>query len=450
MNLTRHLRTLPAANAFYGVAEYVSLPLLMVCTAPFLLHRLGTEQYAIWILATATVTGGTLLSTGFGDAAVKYISAARGRNDDIGVQHILRTLLTLNLLFAAIIALLLWSATPFLASHLPHLGESLRASYRQSLALAAVLLVVKSAESVFICTQRAFERYGPATGIAIAARTATIAAAVLLAARFRGVVAILWATLSIALVGLALQAGVVWRDLPVTRLMPGWNRATAQELFGFGCFSWLQGLIALFSGQADRIVVGYILGTQALAYYSIAVQVSLPIHGIAAAGLQALFPYLGARLGSTSLADARKTFAAAFSANVLLVAALAAPVTFGSRFILRHWMGQDFADHAALTLTVTACSFALLGLNVTGHYFLMAFGQVRLLTLVNLAGAAAMFAGIALLTPRYGVLGAACGRLVYGPVTWIAYLSLHKALSEPAGSSANASTMLRIKPCEDI
>jgi O-antigen/teichoic acid export membrane protein len=447
VSLRAHLRKLPTANALFGVAEYVSIPVLMVCSAPFLLHRLGAEQYAIWVLATATVTGGTLLSTGFGDAAVKYVSAARGRRDDARVEQILRTLLSFNLLLGGLIALLVWCAAPFLARHLPHLSESLQGSYRQVLGLAAVLLTVKSVESVFICAQRAYERYGPTTGITIATRAATIGAAVVLAAQSGGVVAIMWATLAIAVVGLGLQMGAVWSDLPVENLLPGWDRAVIAELFGFGCFSWLQGLVALFSSQADRLIVGYMLGAAALSYYSICVQIALPIHGIAAAGLQVLFPYLGARLESTSRAEARKSFVTAFGANAGLVLALALPVALGSRILLRHWIGQDFADHAAVTLTVTACSFALLGLNVTGHYFLMALGRVRLLALVNLAGAVCMFAGIAVLAPRYGVLGAACGRLIYGPITWISYRALYRALREPADAPAQAAGMLRA--CED-
>jgi O-antigen/teichoic acid export membrane protein len=442
MTLAARPRRAHISNATYGIAEYVSLPALMLCSAPLLLHRLGVEQYAIWLLASAAVTGGVLLSAGFGDAAVKYISACRGSNDEAGVERIIRTLLAINLTLGTAIAALLWLLTPLMVGHLPHLNPALRVSYQRALDIGCVLLVVKAVESVFLCTQRAYERYGVAARFTIATRIATIGAAVVIAALGRGTVTIMLATLLVSLISLFMQMHTVWRHLALGSLWPVWSRASGAELFSFGCFSWLQGLVGLLTGQADRFLVGYLLGTHALAYYSICVQVALPIHGIAAAGLQILFPYLAARLGVLSIAAMRQKFAAALAANVVIVAVLAAPVIFGSHYILRVWLGEDFAAHASVALSVTACSFALLGLDVTGFYVLMALGRVKLLALVNMAGAIAMLAAIAILAPRFGIVGAAVGRLVFGPITWIIYRPLLKALRLPKTTAGEAPAML--------
>ena len=438
MTLAARLRSAHVSNATYSIVEYVSLPALMLCSAPLLLHRLGVEQYAIWLLASAAVTGGMLLSAGFGDAAVKYISTCRGSNDEAGVERIIRTLLAINLTLGTAIAGLLWLLTPLMVAHLPHLNPALRLSYQRALGIGCILLVVKAVESVFLCTQRAYERYDVAARFTIATRIATIGAAVVIAALGRGTVAIMLATLLLSLISLGLQMHTVRRHLALASLWPAWNRASGAELFSFGCFSWLQGVVGLLTGQADRFLVGYLLGTHALAYYSICVQVALPIHGIAAAGLQILFPYLAARLGVLSVVAMRRKFATAFAANIAIVAILAAPVIFGSRYILRLWLGEDFATHASVALTITACSFALLGLNVTGYYVLMALGRIKLIAFVNMAAAVAMLAAIAILAPHYGVVGAAAGRLVYGPITWITYRALYNALritrNVPGGS----------------
>ena len=159
MTIAARLRSAHVSNATYGIAEYISLPALMLCSAPLLLHRLGVEQYAIWLLASAAVTGGMLLSAGFGDAAVKYISACRGNNDEAGVERIVRTLFAINLTLGVAVAMLLWLLTPLLVAHLPHLSAGLRISYQRALDIGCILLVVKVVESVFLCTQRAYERY---------------------------------------------------------------------------------------------------------------------------------------------------------------------------------------------------------------------------------------------------------------------------------------------------
>ena len=72
-------------------------------------------------------------------------------------------------------------------------------------------------------------------------------------------------------------------------------------------------------------------------------------------------------------------------------------------------------------LAPIAWSFALLGLNVTGYYTLLAFGRVRTVTWLNLAGGAAMLLVMAFLTPRAGIRGIAIARLVYGQITLFMY-----------------------------
>ena len=346
MTFTSKLRSAHVSNATYGIAEYISLPILMLCSAPFLLHHLGVEQYAIWLLASAAVTGGMLLSAGFGDAAVKYISACRGRNQEAGVERIIRTLFAINLTLGTAVATLLWLFTPLLVAHLPHVTADLRVSYQRALSIGCVLLLVKVVESVFLCTQRAHERFDIAARFTIITRIVSIGAAVVIAAMGRGTVTIMLVTLFVSVVSLGAQMFALWRRLALRSLMPSWDRATIKELFSFGCFSWLQGIVGLLTGQADRFLVGYLLGTHALTYYSISVQVAAPIHGIASAGLQILFPYIAARLGLLSITAMRRKFATAFAANVAMVAVLAAPVIFGGHLILRLWLGEDFATHA--------------------------------------------------------------------------------------------------------
>ncbi|HZL25135.1 MAG TPA: oligosaccharide flippase family protein [Acidobacteriaceae bacterium] len=442
MTLSVRLRSVHVSNATYGIAEYISLPILMLCSAPFLLHRLGVEQYAIWLLASAAVTGGMLLSAGFGDAAVKYISACRGRNRQTGVERIIRTLFAINLTLGTAVAALLWLFTPLLVAHLPHVTADLRVSYQRALSIGCVLLLVRVVESVFLCTQRAYERFDIAARFTVAARIAIIGSAVVIAATGRGTVTIMVVTLLVSLLSLAAQMVILWRGLALRSLLPSWDRATIKELFSFGCFSWLQGIVGLLTGQADRFLVGYLLGTHALTYYSISVQAAAPIHGIASAGLQIIFPYIAARLGILSVAAMRRKFAAAFAANVAVVALLAAPVIFGSHPILRLWLGEDFAAHATTALTVTACAFALVGLNVTGSYVLMGVGRMKVLALTNLGGAAVMLAAIAVLAPRFGIVGAASGRIVYGLVALLIYRPLHNALRTAQAGAGKASAML--------
>ncbi len=81
-----------------------------------------------------------------------------------------------------------------------------------------------------------------------------------------------------------------------------------------------------------------------------------------------------------------------------------------------------------MVLSLIALSFGFLSLNVTAHYALLALTQVRLVALLNLAGGAAMLIAMFLLAPRFGLVGAATGRLLFGPITLLMYRRLYRLL----------------------
>src|SRR5450631_3446499 len=107
-----------AGNALYCIAEYIAQPLSMLVAAPFLVHKLGLPQYGIWMLASAILGSMGILSTGFGDATVKYVSAYRGQNNHAGVERTIRATLTINALLGAFFGLLVWVTAPYAVDHL--------------------------------------------------------------------------------------------------------------------------------------------------------------------------------------------------------------------------------------------------------------------------------------------------------------------------------------------
>jgi len=53
-----------------------------------------------------------------------------------------------------------------------------------------------------------------------------------------------------------------------------------------------------------------------------------------------------------------------------------------------------------------------------------------------------MLAVMALLIPRWGMPGAAAGRLIYGPITWITYVALYKLVwSNPSAPKPQIDTV---------
>ena len=88
---------LGASNSAYSIVEYVAQPEAMLLAAPFLVGRLGLSQYGVWMLVSAILGSVGILSTGFGDATVKYVSTYLALDDFAGIERTIRATLTINI-----------------------------------------------------------------------------------------------------------------------------------------------------------------------------------------------------------------------------------------------------------------------------------------------------------------------------------------------------------------
>ena len=185
-------------NGAFGVADYLAQPLAMLIAAPLLIRSLGISQYGVWMLASAVVGTGNILAAGFGDAAVKHLSECRSRNDREGMQQVMGSVLTINLLLGSLIASTLWVLAPR-AVHVMKIDAGLRSVAVDAFRIGAAILIARSMESIFVGVLRAFEKYRAAVQITSVIRLMTIAIAVALAINTRSIVMIMAATLLIRL-----------------------------------------------------------------------------------------------------------------------------------------------------------------------------------------------------------------------------------------------------------
>jgi O-antigen/teichoic acid export membrane protein len=436
------------SNAAYGVFDYAAHPIGMLLVAPVLLHHLGLAQYGVWVVATAAVSAGSIIASGFGDANIQYIASLRSRGDIAGVQRTVRSTMGINLLLGVALALAVWGLSSPLARHIASTNGQLQLASLWALRIASLLMLVRAVESVCISTQRAFERYGSAVRISIVARLLTLVAAVLLAYCGFGVISIMIATAVLLVGGTVVQLAKLKQHLNIDSLIPSFDRTATAALFGFGIFSWLQAVSGVIFSQSDRLILGASLGATSVTAYALCVQMAQPIYGIAASGLHFLFPYLSGLQTSTPLPLLKKTIFVAFAINLLLVSIETSAALLLGRPVLRIWVGEEIAQSASVVLAPIIWSFALLGLNVTGYYTMLALGYVRVVTWLSLAGGVAMLLMMALLLPRMGIQGIAIARLFYGLSAMFIYLPLVRLFRDKRSERLSTSGTYPI--CEDI
>jgi O-antigen/teichoic acid export membrane protein len=418
-------------NATYGVLEYAAYPIGMLMVAPIILRNMGAAQYGIWAVVTASVSMGSIIASGLGDANIQHVASQRGLGQQDALLRTVRCMIGINLVLGTVLALLAWMLAPFVAVHLVPTSGALQQDCLWSLRIASILLWLRTMESVCISTQRAFERYGAAVRVSIVARLLSLAAAAALTFLLHSVASIVAAAALINLLGTGLQFSDLRRLLQAKSLAPAIDGHAMRALLGFGAFSWLQAVSFVIFSQADRLFLGVSLGAVTVAAYALCTQLAQPIYGFAASGLHFLFPHLAERRASRAASRVRKTILIAFACNLLFVAVATATLLLFGQDILRLWAGADIARSSAAIFPIIVWSSTLLALNVTGTYALFAFGCIRIVTWLNLAAGGIMLLLMAYLLPRFGAYGMALARLCYGAITLLIYLPLVRQLREP-------------------
>jgi O-antigen/teichoic acid export membrane protein len=434
--MKRHL-----TNAGYCVLDYISYPLGMLLVAPIVLHKLGAAEYGLWMISTAVISAGGIVASGFCDACIQRVAYLRGADQLDLVPDAVRSMLGINLAMGALLALCVWIAAPFAASHVAVSGLTSRLECLVALRIASVAILVRAVESVAVSAQRAFEQYRGTVEVSTVMRIVTLAAAAVLAMIGKGTISILLATCAFLILAAVAQFRGLRRLMAGASFWPRFHAAEARLLFRQGFFVWMQALGGVVFGQLDRILLGISLGALAVTPYSLCVQFAHPIFGLSASGFNFLFPYLSSRAGATQREGMKRAVLKAFACNLLIVACGAALLLlFGDRLI-RIWAGPAVAESARSILPPIVVGTALMGLSVTGTYTLQALGEFRSVAFISLAGRSAMLLLMIWMLRRHGLQGLALSRLFYGAVALVVYLPLLKKLRSAKPATRRVSPL---------
>ena len=411
-------------NVAYSVLDYASYPVGMLLAAPIVLHRIGASEYGLWMIATAVISAGGIIASGFCDANIQRVAHLRGAGETDLIPHTVRSMLGINLVLGFALAAGAWIASPYAAPHIAVPHQTSPGECLISLRIASALILVRSIETVSVSTQRAFEQYRGTVQISAAVRLLTLASAAVLALLGHGTVSFLIATAVFLTLGAYMQFRQLRRFLGAVPLWPLFQSRELRVLLGLGVFVWLQAVGVVVFGQFDRILLGVSMGALAVAPYSLCVQFAQPIFGLTASGLNFLFPYLSGRAATISSDRLKRTLLKAFACNLLLVACGAGTLLLTGNRLLRLWAGPAVAQSAATILVPIVLGSALMGLSVTGTYAMQALGRFRTVAIISLASRAAMLLLMIELLRHMGLQGLALARLCYGSVALLVYLPL--------------------------
>lgn len=402
-----------AKSSGWGVSEYAAYPALMFAATPLFLYYLGSVQYGQWMFVLALNGAGLIGSMGMGPAVTKHLSAARGSGDLQLALRLAGTALLLTLASSLALSGLIVIIAVALGDSL--FGKLGGPSDVILLAVtAAILIALEQLDGVYSGIMRAFERFDLAARIEIIAKFGIVAGMAILSVATGKLGPVIIFTIMATAVRLGIKAWFASRLIGHSLVMPCWDRELAADVFHFGKWIWLQTVGGALFSAADRLIVGAMLGADALARYSICIQLAQQIHMLPSAGAQFIFPLVSRRAAEGT--NVRRIAILGSLGVAIFSLCLALPILLFGDQILTLWVGPSIANDAKVTLRILAFAYLVLGLGVGAHFVLLGVGKVRLVAVNNIVAGLIAIGVSAYAVRYYGLEGAALSRVAYGVV----------------------------------
>jgi O-antigen/teichoic acid export membrane protein len=399
-----------AKNGGYSLLGYVMPVAATLVATPLLVHRLGVNGYGLWILATSFLGLVGVADLGLSTAAAKYVAQHHAQ----GNARAASAAATTGALLYLAIGLVLSAPLFFLAPEIAALFDSRGAS---AVSVAGVIRVASIGVLPMFLVNA-----GMAVPIGLQDfRTSTIVSTMQPVLNLGLCVTVAYSGGSVTdVVGATVVS--VWAT-SVTSLVLGYRLlrrlggqlATSakqlREISSFIAFSSATGVGNVLFAFVDRLVVAAALGVSAVAYYSVATGVAINLLRVAGAVTKPLMP-ASSSWASASNTRALKRWLLHSTAAVGCFEVIAAGFLLAlSRPLMTVWLGSSVGTHALSSFRILVLVFAIAAIGAPAFQITNGIGAPWVPAVAGVAGGALTVLLIFVLSPPWGVAGAAAANL---------------------------------------
>ena len=422
-------------NAVINVAGAIIPLLLALVTVPWIIGGYGLDRYGVLAIALVLLAYFNVFDLGIGRATTRFLAEASGSTTR-REGAIFWSALLLNLVLGLVGGLALAALVPWLASGILRVPADLAHEARVALYGVALLIPIAILGASVTAAFEAYHRFDLANLLQLPASILTQLLP-LIALRWThniGIVVLALAGVRLVLLGIALL--VALRAFPALRGGSGIDAIEARRLLGFGGWLTVTNIVGPLMVNADRLLIGAVLGMAAVAYYSTPSDIVFRLLVLPAALMRVAFPIVGAATPE-SARQLWGSMVRVMSALTLALGMVALPLLVLGPLLLHYWLGAEFAREAGSVLQILAIAMLVNGLAQVPYTWVQGYGRPDLTAKLHLAELVAYIPLLWVLLRVFGIVGAA--------VAWTLRVAIDSAVlyrmaQHSAGRSNDASS----------
>jgi O-antigen/teichoic acid export membrane protein len=398
-------------NATSNYARQLIQILIFVVLTPFIVDKVGADDFGLWSLIQATIGLLGLMDLGFSTSVVKYVAEARGQGDRERLANLTSTFFWQYAALGALTLLATLALVPFLPAlfGIPddraRTGQivfaliGIRAALGLPLGLFAGILVGYQKQLLSNITRVAgTASYGLLTwwALTVSPSIETLA----------------WVSLATGVAANLMSMAFCLKGAPGMSLAPGRVRfAMLREISTFSLWFFLIQISLLIATRVDTIIINAFMPLAAVAVYTVAIRVAEKAASLCRQLTNALTPVIAELRG----AGEEQNIRAVFVKGSMLAVASSMPLMVGLFWLAEDiavvWMGEEFRDAATpCRLLLAAAMVGILHSNTEN--VLSMTGHQKFLALSTLGGQVINLALTLVLVRLYGLVGVAAATLV--------------------------------------
>lgn len=260
------------------IISYLTLAfniLIGLVYTPFMISKLGDEQYGIFSLANSLISFVTLLDLGFGQTLVRYISGARATGDK-EEEHKLNGFFLRMYLVISVIAFIVGIGIVILYPKLAaktFTGEEIRL-FRIVFGILLVNVCISFPMSVFSATLNAYEEFFVLKLVNFVMEILKYAVMLLLLVYGYKLVAIAAVVLISSLIMQCFYVFYSVKKIGIKFNFSKMETNLTKEILYFSFFIFLNLIIDFLYSNTDKLILGAVTGTVSVSVYSIGIYFS--------------------------------------------------------------------------------------------------------------------------------------------------------------------------------